>query len=219
MPLQRAEDQHAERGDDRPAKLHRAHFANGKEFHRLDQSDRVDDDDRRQRGIRQQAQQRREQQHGRRRGARRDQRCLLRPTSRSADDRGLRGAATGRHRTEQRAAEIGRPGGDQLAIGIDGRIARAGKGATRRNRFGEAHQRDPERARHQLLDQRKIRHRERRESLRDQADRRDPQCLQAEEPRRGDAAADGDQRRRRMRQESLHADQHEQRRGGDRKRQ
>ena len=61
------------------------------------------------------------QRHQRRRGARRDQRRLLRPTSRSADDRGLRGAAPGRHRTEQRAAEIGRPGGDQLAVVLDDR--------------------------------------------------------------------------------------------------
>ena len=80
-----------------------------------------------------------------------------------------------------------------------GGSSRAGKGATHRDRFGETHQRHPERPRHQLLDQRKIRQRERRESLRDQADRRDSQRLQAEEPRRGDAAADGDQRRRRMR--------------------
>ena len=58
---------------------------------------------------------------------------------------------------------------DRLAVRIDGRIARAGEGAARRNRFGEAHQRDPERARRQLLDQRKVRRRERREALWNQA--------------------------------------------------
>ena len=57
-------------------------------------------------------------------------------------------------------------------------------------------------------DQREVRQRERREALRDQADRRDALRLQAEEPRRGDAAAHGDQRRRRMRPQALHADQH-----------
>ena len=36
-----------------------------------------------------------------------------------------------------------------------------------------------------------------------------PCAVEAEEPRRGDAAADGDQRRRRMRPQTLHADQHE----------
>ena len=98
------------------------------------------------------------------------------------------------------------------------RIAGADEGATRRDRFGEAHQRDPERARHQLLDQREIGQRERRETLRNQADRRDPQCLQAEEPRRGNAAPHGDQRRRRMRPQPLHADQHGERRRGHRQR-
>ena len=130
------------------------------EFRWLDQPDRVDDDDRRERGVGQQAQQRREQQHGRDRDTGSYERCLLRPTARGAHDRGLRGAATGRHRAEERAAEIGGPGRDQLAIRIDGRIFRTGKGATRRDRFGEAHQRDPQRAGHQLLDQRGIGHRE-----------------------------------------------------------
>ena len=86
---------------------------------------------------------------------------------------GLRRAAAGRHRAEQRAAEIGRAGGDQLAVGVDRRVGRARKGATRRDRLGEAHQRDAERARHQLLDQREVGQRERREALRNQADRRD----------------------------------------------
>ena len=54
----------------------------------------------------------------------------------------------------------GGPGGDQLAIRIDRRISRAGKGATHRDRFGETHQRDPQRAGHQLADQRGIGHRE-----------------------------------------------------------
>ena len=53
---------------------------------------------------------------------------------------------------------------------------------------------------------------QRRQALRNQADRRDAQRLQAEEPRRGDAAADRDQRRRRMRPQPLHADQHRERR-------
>ena len=125
MPLQRAEHQDAETGDQRPAKLHRAHLADGAEFRRLDQSDRVDDDDRCQRGVRQQAQHRREQQHGRRRGARRHQRRLLRPTAGGAHDGGLRRAAARRHRAEERAAQIGGAGGDQLAIGVDRRLARA----------------------------------------------------------------------------------------------
>ena len=38
------------------------------------------------------------------------------------------------------------------------RIARTGEGAPRRDRFGEAHQRDAQRAGHQLLDQRQIGH-------------------------------------------------------------
>ena len=121
-------------GDDRPAELHRAHLADGEELRRLDQPDRVDDDDRRERGVGQQAQHRRQQQHGGRRGAGGHQRGLLRPPARGAHDRRLRGAAAGRHRAEQRAAEIGGPGGDQLAVRIDRRIARAGKGAPRRDR-------------------------------------------------------------------------------------
>ena len=43
------------------------------------------------------------------------------------------------NRAEQSAAEIGGPGGDQLAIRIDARIFRAGKGATHRNGFSETH--------------------------------------------------------------------------------
>jgi len=39
-------------------------------------------------------------------------------------------------------------------------MAGPGKGATRRDRFGEAHQRDPERSGCQLLDQREIRQRQ-----------------------------------------------------------
>ena len=64
----------------------------------------------------------------------------------------------------------------------------------------------------------RIRQRERREALRNQADRRDAQRLQAEEPRRGDAAPHGDQRRRRVRPQPLHADQHRERRHGHRQR-
>ena len=41
--------------------------------------------------------------------------------------------------------------------------------------------------------EREVRQGERREPLRNQADRRDTRRVQAEEPRRGDAAADGDQ--------------------------
>ena len=145
--LQRAEHQDPEHGDDRPAKLHRAHPANGEEFHGLDQPDRVDDDDRRERRVGQQAQQRREQQHGRGGDTGGDERRLLRPTARGAHDRGLRGAAAGRHRSEKRPPEVGGPGGDQLAIRFDRRIVRPGEGAARRDRLGEAHQRDPERAR------------------------------------------------------------------------
>ena len=154
------------------------------------------------------------------RGTRGDQRRLLRPAARRAHDRRLRGAAAGRHRAEQRAAEIGRPGGDQLAIRIDRRIvqgrAKARPAAIVSVKLISAIPSAPGTT---CCDQRKIRQRERRESLRNQADRRDALRLQAEEPRRGDAAADRDQRRRRMRPQTLHADQHEQRRRGHRERQ
>ena len=115
--------------------------------------------------LRHQAQQRRQQQHGGQRGAGRDQRGLLRLPADGAHHGRLRGAAAGRHRAEQRAADIGQPGGDQFAVGIDRRIARTREGAPGRDGFGEAHQRDAQRARHQLLDQRQIRQRERREAL------------------------------------------------------
>ena len=125
MPLSVPNTSTPSAGDQRPAKLHRAHAADGAELRRLDQPDRVDDDDRRQRRVRHQAQQRRQQQHGGQRGARGHQRRLLRPPARGAHDRRLRGAAAGRHRAEQRAAQVGRAGGDQLAVRVDRRIVRA----------------------------------------------------------------------------------------------
>ena len=184
MPFSVPKHEHPEQGDDRPAELHRAHLADGAELRGLDQPDRVDDDDRRERGVRQQAEERREQQHGRERRTRRDERRLLRPPARGAHDRGLRGAAAGRHRAEQRAPEVGGPGRDQLAVRVDRRIFRPREGAARRDRLGEAHERDPERARREVRDQGGIRQRERRESLRNQADRRDAERLQAEVPGR-----------------------------------
>ena len=61
-----------------------------------------------------------------------------------------------------------------------------GEGAPRRDRLGEAHQRDAERARQQRFDQREVRQRERRQSLRNQADRRDTHARRR--PKNHDAA-------------------------------
>jgi hypothetical protein len=58
-----------------------------------------------------------------------------------AHDRRLRGSATGRHRAEQHAAQIGRTRGQQLAIRVDRRIGSLGEGPPRGDRLGEAHQR------------------------------------------------------------------------------
>jgi hypothetical protein len=49
--LQGAKHQHTETGQDSPAKLHRAHLANGEELGRAGQPDRVNDDDRCERGV------------------------------------------------------------------------------------------------------------------------------------------------------------------------
>ena len=157
MPLSVPSSEHADAGDQRPAEFHRAHGADGTELGRLDQSDRIDNDDRRERGVRHQAEHRCQQQHRRHRGACGHQRRLLRPPARGAHDGRLRRAASGRHRAEQRTAHIGGPRGDQFAIRVDRRVVGAGKRASRGDRFGEAHERDPERARQQLHDQRGIR--------------------------------------------------------------
>jgi hypothetical protein len=127
--------------------------------------------------------------------------------------------SAGRHRAEQRASQVGGARSDKLAVRIDRRVGRSRKGAARRDGLGEAHQRNAERARHQLLDQREVGHRERREALRDQADDRDALRRKAENPGRGDTAADCHQRSRGMRPQSLHADQYRERRESHRQRQ
>ena len=117
----------------------------------------------------------------------------MRSASRGAHDRSLRGAAAGRHRTEQRAAEIGGPGGDQFAVGIDRGVsgtANARPAAIVSVKLISAIPSAPGTncsisARSGSVSDGK--------SLRNQADRRDSQRLQAEEPRRGDAAANRDQ--------------------------
>jgi hypothetical protein len=180
---------------------------------RLDQPHRIDDDHRRQRGVRQQAEQRRQQQHGRGGGAGGDQRGLLRTAARRAHHRRLRGAAAGRHGAQQRAAEVGHTRGDQFPVGIHRRVAAGHEGAPGGDRFGETHQRDAQRPGHQLLDQRRVRQGDRGQALRNQADGGYAGGMEAEQPRGGDAAAHRDQRRRRMRPQFFHAEQHDQRRG------
>ena len=128
-------------------KLHLAHLADGEELRRLDQSDRVNDNHRCERGVGQQSQQRREQQHDCRRSARRHQRGLLRAGAGSTHDRRLCGAASRRHRAEQRPPQIGHPCSNQFTVSIDWRLCTESKGARHSNRLGEAHQRNSERAR------------------------------------------------------------------------
>lgn len=58
---------------------------------------------------------------------------------------------------KQGAAEICCPRRDQLAVGVDGRVAGADERPTRGDAFGEAHQGDAERTRQERLDQGGIR--------------------------------------------------------------
>jgi len=129
--VERAERQHAEPGDDCPAKLHRVYVADGTELGRLDQSDRVDDDHCCERRIRHQSQQRCQQQHRCQCDTGTHQRRLLRLATYGADHGCLRRAASRRHGAEQCACKSPGSGRDQLAVRIDRKLARPGEGATR----------------------------------------------------------------------------------------
>jgi len=119
----------------------------------------------------QQAEQWCEQQHGRRGGGGGDERGLLRAAARRPHDGGLGCAATGRHGPEQGTGCIGHAGRNKFTIGIDLRVILAGKGPPGCNRLGKTHQGDTDRTRQQLPDQFDVRQGQRRQALRDQADR------------------------------------------------
>ncbi|MNV71802.1 hypothetical protein D3C71_1648420 [compost metagenome] len=133
--------------------LHRAHLANSQEFPGLNQPDRVVDDDGRQCSVRQIPEKPRKQQHRGESHAGSDNRDRLRVASGGTDNRRLRSTSTGGHRAQQCAPEVTQAGSDQLAVRIDRGIAWPDKGTTCGNRFGKAHQRDPERTRYHLFNQ------------------------------------------------------------------
>ncbi len=83
--------------------------------------------------------------------------------------RGLRRAATRGHGAQESAHGIGGAGGQQLGIRTHQRIVGARKGAADGDGFGEAHERDAERARPHGLRQRQVRQPERWQSRRHRA--------------------------------------------------
>ena len=91
-----------------------------------------------------------------------------------------------------------------------------GKGPSGCDRLGKTHQGDTDRTRQQLPDQFDVRQGQRRQPLRDQADRRNALGIETKEPRGGDASSHRNQRGRRMRPEILHTDQHNERCTGHR---
>ena len=210
--FQCAEQQHAEACRERPAEFHRPHVPDRAELCGLDEPDGVDDDHRGERRIRHQAQQRGQQQHRGQGGGRRHHRCTLRLSASRTHHRGLRSTASGRHRTEERPAEVRGARSDQFPVGIDRGVGRPRERAARGDRFSETHQRDAERAGHEFGDQLQIGQGQRGKPLRDRADDRNPHRVQSQQPGRRDGAAHGHQRRRRMWPQPFHADQDRERR-------
>ena len=121
------------------------------EVRRLDQSDRIDDDDARQHRVRHEGEDRRQQQHRQdcHRGG--DKTRDLGARTRHAIDRRLGHAATARHRPDQCAADVRCAGREQLAIGARGWLVGGGERTPGGDGLGEAHERDAERARPELL--------------------------------------------------------------------
>ena len=137
--------------------------------------------------------------------------CERPPAAR--DDRRLRGAAARRHGAEQRAGEVARAGRDQFAVGVDRRVAGAANARPAAIVSVKLISAMPGRRRQRAAwMQRQVGQRDRRQSLRDQPTVETPSACEAEQPRRRDAQAHRDQRRRRVRPQALHADQHDQRR-------
>ena len=166
-----------------------------------------------------QSQHRCEQQHRGQRRRRGDERRLLRPAARGAHDRGLRCAAAGRHRAEEARRRDWprrwrRARGSRRSEDPPG-LAKARPAAIVSVKLISAIPSAPGRSCSISAGSGSVSDGK---ALRNQSDRRHPERLQAEEPRRGDAAADCDQGRRRMRPQPLHADQHRERRDGHRQR-
>ena len=208
--LERADDEHAQTGDRRPAKLHGAHPPDGEELRGRDQRQAGDDDHHGERRVGQAGEDRGEEEHGERRDRGGHHRGGLRAAPRGVHQRRLRRAAAGRQGAEEGAAEARGAGGDELAVGADRRVVGPVEGARGGDRLGEAHQGDAERARQQLQREAGIGQQQLRESLRDLADRRQAARLEAEPPGRRDAAGDRDERGRRTGPEMLHAEERHQ---------
>ena len=173
--LQGAEQHDARQRDQRPDELRAPHDEDRAELRRLDQAERVDDDDGAERRMR----------HERRwSGASNSivssvaaavtSAASWRARAREAIHRGLRRPAAGRHRAQQaRRPTFARPvaSSSRFACSRGSPVSR--ERAPRRDRLGEAHQRDAQRRRPQLRDQREVRQRQRRQPGRNLADRAD----------------------------------------------
>jgi hypothetical protein len=154
--LQRPEEHDAEERHDGPAELRGAYAADFLEFVRLDQFERVDDHHGRQHGLRHPGNVGCEQQHRRERTCcHHDARHFRTRPGESIDGR-LRGAAARGHRPEKAADRVCRPNREQLAVRLRMRLFGFGECTSGRDRLGEAHERNAEGRRPQLLDDRQI---------------------------------------------------------------
>ena len=210
MPCRVPNSEHAKESRQCPTEFHRADLADRRELGRLDQADRIDDHDCREDACGSSPSS----------GARTsivaaeaaavtsDAFCVRPPTARTTavcDVPPPAGMAP-----KKAPARLAAPVASSSRFGSIGGSARRGEGAPGGNRFGEAHQRDAERARQHLPGEGEVGQRHRRQRLGNVAHRGDAGAAEAEQPRHGNTGADHHERRRRMRPDPLHRQQQEQ---------
>ena len=118
----------------------------------------------------------------------------------------LRCSTTGRHVMKEAADKVGHAGGHQFTVGIGSGLSLVKEGATRRRRFDETHEGDPEGCRPELLHQGTVGESEGRQPRVKRSHQRYARLVQPEQCRGANTDCHGDQCRWYLGREMLQAE-------------